>query len=147
MTLVSFWAYSSTVMPTSLSPWCQRTARNPPGPSWRTRVIIQLNSSPPGRHALVLVPPWPVEAMPIGSLYLANIASPNAGHGLPPPLLSWTPGCGSSAICHADPLKLETMPDDWVILCSPELVELDCPAMRNTSPTPTFSIVTGAPAG
>lgn len=53
-------------------------------------------------------------------------------------------GCGSSAIRQSRPEKLETIPDDWVIFCSPELVELDWPAITNTSPTPNFWTVASA---
>src|SRR2546423_10221607 len=101
--------------------------------------IIQLCSSPPGFHWFTLVPPWPVTATPIGTLYLAYIASPKAGQKLPPPLLSCVPGCGSSAIRQSLPLNEETMPDVCVIRSCPELVEFDWPAPTNTSPTPTLS--------
>src|SRR3954451_7518936 len=142
MTFASFVTYSSVVMPTSLSPWCQSSARKPPGPSWWIRRVVLVNRPSPGCHWLTLVPPKPVEAMPIGTLYFAYIASPNAGHGLPPLLLSLVPGCGSSATCQLAPLKLETMPDVCSVLNCPEFVEFDCPAMTNTSPTPTLSTVT-----
>src|SRR3954451_10105746 len=100
-----------------------------------------------GCHWLTLVPPYPVEAMPMGTLYLAAIASPNAGHGLPPLLLSWVPACGSSARRQKWPLKLETMPEVCLVGNWPELVEFDCPAMTKTSPTPTLSIVIGSATG
>src|SRR4051812_8900295 len=110
------------------------------------RARVWANSPSPGCHCLTLVPPWPVEAMPMGTLYLAYIASPKAGHGLPPCVLSCTPGWGSSAICQLSPPKLETMPDDCVVLNCPQLVELLCPAMTNTSPTPTLATA-ASPAG
>jgi hypothetical protein len=60
---------------------------------------------------------------------------------LPLRLLSCTPGWGSLARDHSVPLKLVTIPV-WVVCgTSPQLVELDWPAMTKTSPTPTLRTV------
>src|SRR5947209_5202106 len=72
------------------------------------------------------------------------MASPNAGQGLPPLLLSWTPGCGSSAGRQELPSNVETRPEVGLSFSSPQLVEFDWPAITKTSPTPTCSTTTGA---
>ena len=86
------------------------------------RVVVQRNNSPPGSQALTLVPEWPVEAMPIGTLYFLFITSPNAGQKLPPVVPSWTrvpglvlAGSGYSAAEVERELGvpvLSTLPDD-----------------------------------
>ena len=81
----------------------------------------------------------PQAMKPTGTSRRFTSSSPSAGMKLPPRPLA--PGCGSFAICHDWPSKLDTRRVCVVCFSSPWFAELDCPATTKTSPTPTCSTV------
>src|SRR5205823_3393012 len=102
------------------------------------------NVAPFGSHSRTLVAPTPQATSPTGTPNFSAMASPNGGRKLPPVPLA--PGCGSFAGCHPVPSNAATRPVLVVCFSAPWLVEFDCPAMTNTSPTPTRSTVACATA-
>ena len=135
---------------TSDSPCCQRTARNRP----RLFPVATRRSwsSVPGCHWADDVPPQATFANPIGTPRRAASSSPTAGQIEPPSLPSGA-GCGSLATRHAPVAQSRAATrlrgSATVSFSSLVFVAYDCPAIKNTSPTPTGSTLAvsgGAPS-
>ena len=135
---------------TSDSPCCQRTARNRPRSfpvatrrSWR---------SVPGCHWEDDVPPQATLANPTGTPSRLASSSPTAGQIEPPSLPSGA-GCGSLAtrqppLAHSRAVT-RCCGSVTASFSSFVFVAYDCPAITNTSPTPTGSTLAvsgGAPS-